>query len=139
MTKKMLRFLKHFGRGTAEQPERIPAAFYRDNKKRTDDLIASVTRDEEAQLMLASMRLARPPARLSEDSDGLHTHICGYDIKNHFREGCGHVWRHDGEETATGSQEYFDETHTCPACGRGTWIWKLAPDTPAVIEGNDNA
>lgn len=122
-----MRFKTHVGTGTPENPARLPEQVYRDNETRIRAVDRALTLDD-------MMRIMRGLQRFGDDSDDMHTHVCGFDLDNHGRKGCGHVWRHGDEVRDAPTVEEFRAAHNCPNCGRTKWNWKLAPDSPLVLE-----
>lgn len=112
----------HYGKGTKDKPARLPEEFYNEDREAARAQIDALTLPE----MIAILRRGG-----FDDMDAPHTHVCGFDLRNKSRKGCGHAWQHTEDE----AQQDFDAAHTCPNCGRGPWQFKLARRDPLAEEG----
>lgn len=45
-----------------------------------------------------------------------HLHQCGWTVLGFLDFGCGHIWKHTGQE-----DENIVRSHMCPKCGKGPW------------------
>lgn len=130
--------LDHIGPGTKERPKPLGAAFYTESDRQAKVFKDAhpLTDDQRMRGMLAIMMGLPLPKGLPvfEDSDGLHTHVCGFDERKLNAKGCGHVWRHESHDACDSGKKHFDVLHTCPNCGSGLWTFKLPPDDPRLIE-----